>query len=137
MTLDVRVPVGMTCEKVRADLTELVRMIPPGRESPNIELDFAEATEPYESDTSSVLVRSFQRSIIKNLSQKPVLIHKTGTGDMNTLAQEMRVSAVTYGPGDSRLEHTSREAVSIGDYLRSIEVLRGVFAEIVALSERN
>jgi LysW-gamma-L-lysine carboxypeptidase len=53
---------------------------------------------------------------------------------MNTFATRISIPAVTYGPGDSKLEHTNHEAVAIGDYLRSIEVLRGVFDEIVALS---
>jgi LysW-gamma-L-lysine carboxypeptidase len=134
MTLDVRVPIGMDCEGVREGLAALTREQGAENAAVRIGLSFDEATEPYESDAGSLLVRSFQRSIIKNLSERPVLIHKTGTGDMNTLAERMSIPAVTYGPGDSKLEHTSREAVAISDYLRSIEVLRGVFDEIVALA---
>ena len=134
MTLDVRVPVGMNCDGVKEGLAALAREHGAENAAVRIELSFDEATEPYESDASSLLVRSFQRSIIKNLSEKPVLIHKTGTGDMNTLAHRMSIPAVTYGPGDSKLEHTNQEAVAIGDYLRSIEVLKGVFDEIVELS---
>jgi LysW-gamma-L-lysine carboxypeptidase len=124
MTLDVRVPVGLSCDGVKEGLAALAREQGAANAAVSIELGFDEATEPYESDSGSLLVRSFQRSIIKNLSEKPVLIRKTGTGDMNTFATRISIPAVTYGPGDSKL----------GDYLRSIEVLRGVFDEIVALS---
>ncbi len=78
-------------------------------------------------------MRAFQRSIIKSLSTRPVLTHKTGTGDMNTLAQLMGIPCVTYGPGDSRLEHTEGEYVEVGDYLSSIKVLKGVIHEFATL----
>jgi LysW-gamma-L-lysine carboxypeptidase len=134
MTVDVRVPLGMECSRVQEDFMALIGAYTIENPSVKIETSFDEGTEPYESDSSSLLVRSFQRSIIKNLSDKPVFIHKTGTGDMNTLAGRMAIPTITYGPGDSRLEHTNHEAIAIRDYLRSIDVLRGVFDEIVALS---
>jgi acetylornithine deacetylase/succinyl-diaminopimelate desuccinylase-like protein len=46
----------------------------------------------------------------------------------------MGIPCVTYGPGDSRLEHTDGECVEIGDYLNSISVLQGVFREFKMLS---
>jgi LysW-gamma-L-lysine carboxypeptidase len=137
MTLDVRVPVGMSCADVRGDIEALAERHRQERGTVDLAVSFDEATEPYESDASSVLVRSFQRSIIKNLSEKPVLIRKTGTGDMNTLAEKMSIPVITYGPGNSVLEHTSRESVEIVDYLKSIRVLRGVFDELLYLSKKQ
>lgn len=105
------------------------------RERPDVGFDlrFSEATESYEAPKDSLIVRAFQRSIIKNLSTRPVLSHKTGTGDMNTLAQRMRIPCVTYGPGDSRLEHTEGEYVEVHDYLNSIAVLKGAILEFASM----
>lgn len=53
---------------------------------------------------------------------RPVV--KTGTADMNTLAVRWRCPIVAYGPGDSALDHTPEERVSIEEYLRSVRVVR-------------
>jgi acetylornithine deacetylase/succinyl-diaminopimelate desuccinylase-like protein len=84
-----------------------------------------------------VVVRGFQRSILKSLNVRPVLTHKTGTGDMNTLAEKMDIPCVTYGPADSNLGHTEMEFVAIADYLGSIKVLSGALREIKALHGRG
>lgn len=134
MTLDVRVPVGMRCEAVMSDIKGIAERYERERGVVRVELSFEKPTQPYESDSNSLIVRSFQRSIIKNLGEKPALTHKTGTGDMNTLAERMKIPCATYGPGDSRLAHTDREYVDVKDYLDSIKVLTGVFTELEGLT---
>lgn len=52
---------------------------------------------------------------------RPVV--KTGTSDMNTLAMRWSCPIVAYGAGDSALDHTPEERVSIEEYLRSTRVL--------------
>jgi [amino group carrier protein]-lysine/ornithine hydrolase len=48
---------------------------------------------------------------------------KTGTSDLNVLVPAWRCPAVAYGPGDSRLDHTPDERVSIADLERAVRVL--------------
>jgi [amino group carrier protein]-lysine/ornithine hydrolase len=136
ITLDVRLPPGLSSGTARSDLHGIVE--DHARRNPGVAftLEFDEPTEAYEAKTDSPVVRAFQRSILTNLHARPVFTHKTGTGDMNTLAERMRIPCVTYGPGDSRLEHTDGEYVEITDYLNSVSVLRGFFREFRALSSR-
>jgi [amino group carrier protein]-lysine/ornithine hydrolase len=136
MTLDIRIPPDLTSQTVRSEMLGIVDDY--GMQNPDaaLRLDFETATEPYEAPTNSLVVRAFQRSILTTLKTRPVFTHKTGTGDMNTLAERMGIPCVTYGPGDSRLEHTDGEYVETGDYLNSIAVLRGVFREFKQLSSR-
>jgi LysW-gamma-L-lysine carboxypeptidase len=134
-TLDIRIPPGLSSKALESDLTRIVRESE--RMSPDtaFELGFEEASEPYDAPTDSLVVRAFQRSIIKTLSSRPILTHKTGTGDMNTMAQRMGIPCVTYGPGDSKLEHTDNEFVEVADYMDSIRVLKGVFEELPTLHD--
>lgn len=132
-TLDIRMPPGVSSTAVESDLTGILDDYARTRPGVSFQIRFAEPTESYEAPKDSLIVRAFQRSIIMNLSTRPVLTHKTGTGDMNTLAQRMGIPCVTYGPGDSKLEHTEGEYVEVGDYLDSIKVLRGMMREFGSL----
>ncbi len=137
MTFDVRVPPGMTCQRVKEDMAAIVEGH--ARMSGGIEakVEFDGSTEPYDAPLDSVVVRGFQRSILKTLNTRPVLTHKTGTGDMNTLAEKMGIPCLTYGPADSNLGHTEMEFVDIPDYLDSIRVLAGALREIKLLHGRG
>ncbi|MGA2664332.1 MAG: M20/M25/M40 family metallo-hydrolase [Nitrososphaerales archaeon] len=133
VTLDVRTPPGTTVAAVEADLERIVEEYARTRPDVRFRLTFEGPTEAYDAPRDSLLVRAFQRSILRSLATRPVLTHKTGTGDMNTLAQRMGIPCVTYGPGDSKLEHTEGEYVEVADYLRAIRVLRGVIEEYGSL----
>jgi [amino group carrier protein]-lysine/ornithine hydrolase len=99
-----------------------------------VSVEFDEATEAYEADPNSTLVRSFQRAIILKLKDRPVFVRKTSSGDMNTFASATRAQCVTYGPADSKLSHTDGEAVSVEDCLNSIEVLTEALKQLERLS---
>lgn len=55
---------------------------------------------------------------------------KTATSDMNTLAEVWQVPMATYGPGDSRLDHSDDEHIVLADYLRGIAVLSRALHEL-------
>lgn len=131
VTLDIRIPPGVSSKMVETELLALVSANQ--KKDVRFELKFEEPTEPYETPPDSILLRAFQRSILKELSTRPIMTHKTGTGDMNTMAHRMGIACVTYGPGDSRLEHTDGEYVEVDDYLNSIRVIQGALKELRTL----
>jgi LysW-gamma-L-lysine carboxypeptidase len=55
---------------------------------------------------------------------------KTGTSDMNILAPAWGCSAAAYGPGESLLDHTPQESLSIDEYLRAIDVLSAALSRL-------
>lgn len=137
MTFDVRIPPGTGASRVKEDLAAVVEGYARMKGGIDAKVEFDGSTEPYDAPLDSVVVRAFQRSILKVLGTRPVLTHKTGTGDMNTLAQEMGIPCLTYGPADSNLGHTEMEFVDIPDYLGSIKVLSGALREIKTLHGRG
>jgi len=102
-----------------------------------MDISEGEPTEAYEADTSSTLVRAFQRAILLKLKAKPSLARKTGTGDMNPFAHKKNAACVTYGPGLSRTSHTDGETAEIKDYLSSIEVLKEAIQQLDAIGETS
>jgi LysW-gamma-L-lysine carboxypeptidase len=137
MTFDVRIPPGMSSSATKEQLVALVEGYARTREGIDAKVEFDGSTEPYDAPLDSVVVRAFQRAILKTLKSRPVLTHKTGTGDMNTLAERMGTPCVTYGPADSNLGHTETEFVDVPDYLRSIQVISAALQEIKALHGRG
>ena len=71
------------------------------------------------------LARAF-RVAIRGEGGDPRLLRKTGTSDMNIYASAWDCPMVTYGPGDSDLDHAPDERLSLAEYDRSITVLRDV-----------
>jgi LysW-gamma-L-lysine carboxypeptidase len=68
---------------------------------------------------------------IRGQGATPTMKVKTGTSDMNVLAEVWGVPMATYGPGDGRLDHTDDEHIDLADYRRAISVL-GSAIELLA-----
>jgi LysW-gamma-L-lysine carboxypeptidase len=87
-------------------------------------LRFRGAELPWRGDRQNVLVRSFIHAIRSSDSGvQPGFVVKTGTSDMNVVAPLWKCPIVAYGPGDSSLDHTPQEHVSLDEYWRAILVL--------------
>ena len=76
----------------------------------------------YLAGKNNALVRAFLRAIRAQEGQ-PRFLHKTGTADMNIVAQHWDCPMLTYGPGDSSLDHTPTEHISLREYKLVINVL--------------
>ena len=81
-------------------------------------------TEPFEADHTSPLVRALLLAVLDVRNKRPLLLRKTGTGDMNVLGASFKIPVITYGPGDAHASHTADERVKIDDYVASIEVYK-------------
>ena len=131
-TFDLRLPPSLHSSQAVGEIRSVVEESVEGAEA---ELIPGPPTEAYQADPGSTLVRAFQRAIIIRLKQKPSLVRKTGTGDMNTFAHKRGAECLTYGPGASDTSHTDSERVQVRDYLDSIEVASEAIGQLAALSE--
>jgi LysW-gamma-L-lysine carboxypeptidase len=75
------------------------------------------------------LVRSFLNGI-RSQGGEPRFVYKTGTADLNIVAPVWKCPAVVYGPGDSALDHTPNEHISLDDYSKSVRVLSGTLTTL-------
>lgn len=120
-TIDIRIPVKTTCDEILARIDSVINRVSKSR-GIIIKYRTEDSTEPFESEYRSVLVRALSLSIIDVCKVRPLLIRKTGTGDMNILGNALKMPAVTYGPGDPHSSHTITEKIEIQEYISSIEV---------------
>jgi LysW-gamma-L-lysine carboxypeptidase len=73
-------------------------------------------------EKNTKLVRSFLSGIRSN-GGEPRFVYKTGTADLNIVAPVWKCPAVVYGPGDSALDHTPNEHISLNEYRKALAVL--------------
>ena len=67
---------------------------------------------------------------IRDLGGDPGMSVKTGTSDMNVFSERWDVPTVTYGPGDSNMDHTPDEHIEVEDLHRSVDVLEAVVEDL-------
>lgn len=120
--IDVRTPPQLSTEETFARLKGIVEGLNKPGEETRLRLSSLGSVPAYESDPRSPLVRALSYSIRKVCGKSPTLLRKTGTGDMNELGASMKMPMISYGPGDSHLDHTPNEHISVEEYLTSIRV---------------
>ncbi len=110
MAIDIRYPKSVNEEEIIKYMEKELKI--------NLKEDYSyrikNSAMPYISNMKSNLVKSFKQSIY-NYNLKPKLIFKSGSGDMNTLGNDWKIPVITYGPGDTKLSHTSNEVISVNE----------------------
>ena len=135
-TLDIRIPVGISCKSVEEKISKAVQEI---SKKQQVEAFYSiiDETEPFEAEHNSPLVRALTLGILDIEKNRPTLIRKTGTGDMNVIGNSLSIPVVTYGPGDPHAAHTIDEKISIDEYLRGIEVLKRTIQHLKRLHDKT
>ena len=136
VTMDIRIPVDMNCKMVGEKITAAIQEVSKKREV-EVFHSILDETEPFEAPHNSPLVRAFTLGIMDIEHSRPMLIRKTGTGDMNVIGNQLNIPVVTYGPGDPHASHTINEKVSMDEYLRGIEVLKKTLQHLKRLHDRT
>jgi [amino group carrier protein]-lysine/ornithine hydrolase len=121
ITVDIRIPTTNTSKMIHNLVASVIKDVAIKK---NVRATYRieDMTEPFEANHISPLVRALSLSILDVCKKRPILLRKTGTGDMNILGNAFKIPVVTYGPGDPHSSHTINERISISEYISSIDV---------------
>ena len=133
LTLDVRIPPELKPTDVLNNVKGTIKSYRKNNSGVSVELKMADHIGACLMSADSTLAQSFSWAIRKVRSKNPVFLKKTGTSDMNLLASKIRIPMIAYGPGDSRLDHTDEEEVTIEDYLAAITVYEQALERLAVL----
>jgi LysW-gamma-L-lysine carboxypeptidase len=123
VTIDIRVPTITTCDSVLGIIDDVIKRVAV-KKGIKATYRIEDKTEPFEADHTSPLVRALLLAVLDVRNKRPMLLRKTGTGDMNVLGHSLNIPVITYGPGDPHASHTPDERVNIDEYVASIEVYK-------------
>jgi LysW-gamma-L-lysine carboxypeptidase len=138
MNLDVRVPIQFSTNQVFEQIQKIITKYQSANPKVSVKAAVLDTVEPFEVNKASPLVHVLSSSVRKVLNKPATLLHKTGTGDMNILGKAMNLPIVTYGPGDSHLDHTLDEHINVSEYLDSIAVYKEALLRLSELyNSRN
>jgi len=133
MTIDIRVPPQFTSAQVIEATQKIIAEYQSSNPKVMVKATVNDTVEPFEVNKTSPLVHALSASVRKVLGKPATLLRKTGTGDMNILGKAMNLPIVTYGPGDSKLDHRTDEHIVVSEYLDSIRIFKETILKLAEL----
>lgn len=124
-TFGLRLPPAVTPQAAEAALRARLLDLTP-------DLTFAGHEAAVRHPRDNALTRAL-RVAIRERGGTPVFKVKTGTSDMNVVAEHWPVPTVAYGPGDSALDHTPGECLDLAEYDRAVAVLTAALTRLAAV----
>jgi LysW-gamma-L-lysine carboxypeptidase len=128
VVVDVRVPPTRTMLALKEEVHRVIADVPKGEAKVDVTLE--DENWPYTEPPESKLVKAFLESIKAVKGEEGRLSRKTGTSDVNDFVRRYGTSAAVYGPGNSKLDHTPLENVSLQELQDSVAVVEGVLKRI-------
>ncbi len=122
LEIDIRIPPSLRAAEAASKIEAFLERYQKSSPEVLFHTTFKEPCEAYLANQSSSAVRAFRWAIKDTIGGSVSLVKKTGTSDMNLLAQSCAIPMIAYGPGDSSLDHTEEERISVREYLDSISV---------------
>ena len=102
-----------------------------GDEELGVEFCFHGYEPAWRSSRNSPLVRGFLAAIREQSCERPRFVSKSGTSDMNVVGPAWHCPIVAYGPGDSSLDHTPNEHLSLDEYWQAVSILESALRRLV------
>jgi LysW-gamma-L-lysine carboxypeptidase len=116
-----RLPVGFDAAGFERELQQVASGL---SANTTFSLKFRGYEKAWRGDRNNALVRSFLAGVRSvESSEKLGFVLKTGTSDMNVVGPAWQCPIVAYGPGDSALDHTPNEHLSLAEYWKAVNVV--------------
>ncbi|GGO20548.1 [LysW]-lysine hydrolase [Deinococcus humi] len=123
--IGLRLPPRLSPQDAQEQIVELLRDLP------SVSVTFVGHETAVRHPKDNALTRAM-RVAIRAHGGTPVFKVKTGTSDMNVVADRWPVPTLAYGPGDSALDHTPDERLDLAEYDRAVRVLTDALTRLAA-----
>jgi len=132
LEVDMRLPPTIKSREGLRLVEEVVDKYQDETQGVSVTLRAMDRVDPFVASRETVLMGALKEAVLEVTGGPVRFLRKTGTGDMNIFGVKTGVPVATYGPGDSRLSHTSKEYIELAEYLTSIEVYRRTLGKLLS-----
>ena len=87
--------------------------------------------EGFRADKETTLAKTLKSAIEDVTKMEAKFLRKTGTNFMAIIAEKLQIPVISYGPGDSTLDHTPNEHIEIAEYQKAIDVIEKFISYIL------
>jgi LysW-gamma-L-lysine carboxypeptidase len=141
--IDIRLPPNLFAEQIEKEVKTIIHEIKQKLFKSTTKLSY-EIDAKYDAvdvPPDVPIVNALRWAIFQETKHKAVIVKKTGSTLTNLIQKcycslDPGFACITYGPGDSRLEHTNNEKISKTEYLQSISVLHRFFPKLFDILRR-
>ena len=137
LIIDLRIPPSIKTTEIIRKVEAFTDHYQKNHNDVQIKIQVNDQTEAFLAPEDSIAVRAFRWAIRKTMNCPVALVKKTGTSDMNLFAQSSSMPMIAYGPGDSSLDHTKNEHISIREYLHSVETYASAIEHLTSLTHKK
>jgi len=130
MLIDIRISVNESTESILKFINTIVNG------SKSCTHSIIDSTPPIKVSPNNPIVRALTRAILKR-NEKPKILYKLGTSDMNILYPYITHNMAAYGPGRSELAHSDREEITVSELIHGIDIYRETVTEFVNIVEKK
>ncbi len=130
LTIDCRFPPKFRCSDILKMVFDNVSKFREENEGLIVRVTVKDEIEGFQT-LRSELSRNLLLSIFEITNEHGKLIRKTGTSDMNLIGNMIDTPIVTYGPGDSRFDHSPNEHIYIDEFLDGIKIAERLLEKLI------
>ncbi len=136
LEIDIRTPPATRTAELTGKVMNLAKDFESTRSGVRVLVKVNDSTEAFVGMPNSPATHAFRWAIRKTTGHQVSLVKKTGTSDMNLFAGKHSIPMIAYGPGDSKLDHTGHERVSLAEYFSTIEVYACAIPRLASLPQK-
>ncbi|MHA1275871.1 MAG: M20/M25/M40 family metallo-hydrolase [Candidatus Helarchaeota archaeon] len=123
LDIDIRFPPGITIKQILHQVDLLITSFHQ-KTKIQIKSEVLSRIEGFRAEKSTKIAITLKQAIEETLKKEAKFLRKSGTNFMSIIAQRFQIPVVSYGPGDSTLDHTPNEHIDLAEYQQSIEVIK-------------
>jgi len=102
-----------------------------------IQENISSLIEGYEIKGDNLIMGALRWAIFNTLKEKTKIVKKTGTTFINQICFNYNIPSITYGPGDSKLEHTNDEFINLDEYIKCIEIYSKFYSKFFEMYKKK